>query len=414
MLRSRSEILRLPCALLGLLGCTTAAMAQEAQAPSAEAGGWIDALARGQAWVRFRYRFEEVEQQGFAEDAHASTLRSVLGYRTDAWHGLHGTIEFENVTALGNDLYDSTTNGETSRPLVADPEDTEVNQVYLEASGNLGARLGRQVITFDDHRFVGDVGWRQNQQTFDALRLDGSGTERTKLVYAFVDNANRIFGDDSPQGDLRMSSHLLNASFDGGELGKVVAHWYRLDFDDLPGVSTSTLGLRYAGKLALGERWSLRGTLAAAHQEDVGDNPTEVGAGYFLGELGADRGGVGATLGYEVLDGSRSRPGDKFTTPLATLHRFQGWADLFLTTPDAGVEDLYLSLSGKHERLEWAGVWHEFSAEAGSADYGSELDLLAIWTCSRRVRVGVKLADYEAEDFAGDTRKAWAWVELTP
>src|SRR3546814_12023345 len=36
-----------------------------------------------------------------------------------------------------------------------------------------------------------------------------------------------------------------------------------------------------------------------------------------------------------------------FQTPLATLHKFQGWADLFLTTPSAGVRDLNFTLTKK-------------------------------------------------------------------
>ncbi len=403
--------------VLGLSLGAPAVLAQEGAAEGGSAGrGWLDALGQGRTWVKLRYRFEEVDQDGFAEDAHASTLRSVLGYETSAWHGLSGLVEFEDVTALGNDLYDSTTNGETSRPVVADPEDTEVNQVYLQYGGveGLTARIGRRVIILDDHRFVGDVGWRQNQQTFDALSLEYAGLPRTRLFYAFLDNVNRVFGDRSPQGDLRMASHLLNAAFDAGRFGKLVAYWYYLDFDDLATSSTSSVGLRYAGQLPLSGEWRLTGAAEAAHQTEVGDNPNDVDAGYLRGELGAERESVGLTLGYEVLGGSKSQPGDKFTTPLATLHKFNGWADVFLNTPDAGIEDTYVSLSGKLQKADWAAVWHEFSAESGSSDYGSELDLLFSYACSKRVRVGLKLADYRAEDFATDTQKIWGWVELAP
>lgn len=196
-------------ARLGLCGIVLAAMtsaialgwadvcsAQDARVKEEGERGWLDVLASGRAWVKLRYRFEEVDQDGFAANAHASTLRTVLGYETKTWHRLSALVEFENVTAVGNDLYDSTTNGETSRPVVADPEDTEVNQAYLQWSGveDLTARVGRRVITLDDHRFVGDAGWRQNQQTFDALTLEYARIPRTKLFYAFLDNVNRVAG----------------------------------------------------------------------------------------------------------------------------------------------------------------------------------------------------------------------------
>jgi hypothetical protein len=147
---------------------------------------------------------------------------------------------------------------------------------------------------------------------------------------------------------------------------------------------------------------------------DTGENPNDVDAGYRLLELGLSHPRVAALAGFEVLEGSASTPGDKFTTPLATLHKFQGWADQFLSTPDAGVEDLYFSLSGSVERFGWAAVWHDFDAEAVSQDQGRELDLLASYAVSKRIALGLKYADYDADGFSVDTRKIWGWVEVRP
>ena len=44
---------------------------------------------------------------------------------------------------------------------------------------------------------------------------------------------------------------------------------------------------------------------------------------------------------YESLEGNGARG---FSTPLATLHAFQGWADVFLNTPADGVDDASLTL----------------------------------------------------------------------
>ena len=58
-------------------------------------------------------------------------------------------------------------------PVVADPESYEINRLQLTNTSIIDTTitLGRQRIVLDDHRFVGNVGWRQNEQTFDALRV---------------------------------------------------------------------------------------------------------------------------------------------------------------------------------------------------------------------------------------------------
>ena len=65
--------------------------------------------------------------------------------------------------------YNSTTNGKTTYPAVADPETYEINRLQLTNTRipMTTVTLGRQRIVLDDQRFVGNVGWRQNEQTFD-------------------------------------------------------------------------------------------------------------------------------------------------------------------------------------------------------------------------------------------------------
>src|SRR5690606_30123568 len=120
------------------------------------------------------------------------------------------------------------------------------------------------------------------------------------------------------------------------------AYAYLIDIKDLAavGLSSDTYGLRWAGQA--GE--SIRYTFEYATQSEAGDAPVEYSADYILAEVGGKLPLSGASLelkvGYEVLgsdDGNKA-----FTTPLATLHAFQGWTDRFLATPDAGIEDTYV------------------------------------------------------------------------
>lgn len=372
------------------------------------------AVGGGKWWLRLRYRLENVDQDGIGHEAWASTLRTVLGWASDPWHGARVVLEFEDVSVIGNERYDDTVNGKTDFPVVADPESSEVNQAHLEyvPEEELTVKLGRQVITLDNHRFVGDVGWRQNQQTYDAATAAWKPVADLEVFYAFVDNVNRVFGEDSPQGDHRMGSSLFNAGYRIEGLGRLVGYAYLLDYDTLATLSSSTFGGRLAGNHALGSV-DLLYTAEFAKQVDAGDNPNELDQDYVFGRLGARFEGFTLEVGQETLGGS-GNAGDAFQTPLATLHAFNGWADKFLVTPDTGLQDRYVLVGKRLGDLEFTAVWHDFRADSGGQDYGTELDASLTWALGKKVVAGLKFAGYDAQDFATDTTKAWLWLAYAP
>ena len=52
-------------------------------------------------------------------------------------------------------------------------------------------------------------------------------------------------------------------------------------------------------------------------------------------------GPVKILLNVKSEGADKGAPFTSFQTLLATLHKFQGWADKFLTTPPNGIRDLY-------------------------------------------------------------------------
>jgi hypothetical protein len=393
----------------------SAAQSEPEEAPE---GPWA-AVFGGEYWLSFRYRFEDVDQRGFSKDAHASTLRTVLGYETLPYHGLRALVEFEDVRVIGDDTYNSTLNGRPLRPIVLDPENTELNQAYL-AFGHgtaVDVRLGRQRIKLDNDRFIGNVGWRQNEQTYDALSVVHSLGEVGELFLAFLENVNTIFGESAPgRGDAPMSSGLLNASLSVPGLGTLVGYWYHLDFDRMgsAGLSTSTIGARLHGEPEVCEGGRAIYTAEYARQTDAGSNPNDVEEGYYHLQLGGAVSGVELVLGREVLEGS-GKAGEVFTTPLATLHAHNGWADKFLTPlmPTTGLEDVYVSAGCSVGEVKLKAAFHEFTSEQTSAEYGRELDVSATMPIGGHVVCGVKFASYMERGFATDTEKAWFWVSVT-
>jgi Alginate export len=401
-------------------GATEAAASLNAtQAENQSAGEFRDALTGGKFWVKLRYRFETVDQQGFANDAYASTLRTLFGYETAEYKNFRGLLEIRNLSVLGDpDSYNSTLNGITTRPVVADAEATDVNQVFLGYSGitDTDLRIGRRRIKLDNDRFVGNVGWRQNEQTFDGISAEYQSDDGVELFYSYIQNVNRIFTDNSPIGNARMDSHLFNASYNFKDYGKLVAYGYLLDYTYSSASSTSSVGARMSGKPKF-DNWSLSYEAEYAMQKDYADNPNSVDADYMLGTLGIHRSGWTLKGGYELLGGSGTT-GDSFQTPLATLHSFNGWADMFLVTPDAGLEDVYAQIGWSYGAGAFDLIFHDFSPDSGTGAYGQEID--ARWThkVDDDLRVGVKYADYDADDAAvgaqaADTKKGWIWASYS-
>jgi hypothetical protein len=305
--------------------------------------------------------------------------------------------------------------------VVPDPESYEVNRFQLTTTaGATTVTLGRQRIALDDQRFVGPVGWRQNEQTFDALRIVNKSVKGLTLDATYFTKVNRIFGEDSPQGDYKGDSGLFNAAWQTKKAGKITAFGYLLDFENVAGVpaavrdSTSTYGLRWAGETPAG-KIKLAYALSLAEQSDYADNPLDFDLGYRYGELTASYQQFSLGYGMEIMEGDGVKG---FTTPLATLHKFNGWADKFLGTPPNGIEDRFITAGVTLKKvlgldsLALVAAHHEYDAERVSADYGSEINV-SLAAKYKKVSFMLKLADFDEGVLATarTTQKVWAQVE---
>ena len=392
---------------LALLAMLAAGAAQAADAP-AKAGTIAEAVTGGKAQVSFRMRYEDVDDAALVQDASALTLRSRLTWQSLPLYGVSATLEVDDIRAIVED-YNSTSNGRTRYPIVGDPEGTELNQASLRwAIGKNQLVGGRQRIVLDNHRFIGNVGWRQNEQTYDAVTLKTTALAKTALQYSYIQNVNRVSGPDegSQPANYHGGVHALNGKVELGTLGALTGFGYLLDLDNAATLSSSTYGVHWAGAYKVSDTTKLNWIASYATQSDYADNPNDYDADYYLLEGGATFGAYGIKAGYEVLGGDTS-PGHAFQTPLATLHAFQGWADKFLTTPAGGVEDLYVGGSATFGKLTLNLVWHDYKAEATDLDYGSEWNASAGWKFGKNYELLAKYADYGADDFATDTTKAW-------
>ena len=387
-----------------------------------------EALVNGETSLSARYRYEFVDQDGVDKDAHASTLRTTLGYQTGTVSDFSGFLEFESVTAIGNENFASPTNSVPAptpnnenpdeRPVVADPTETEINQAYLRYEGlpDTNIQYGRQVITLDNHRFIGHVGWRQNQQTFDAATLVNESLADTTLSAGYIYNANRLFSNASPMGNARMRTGFINARYDGLDAGSLTGYSYLLSYSDDPESSTQTYGLRLTGDAELTPEVDGLYELEYAYQDDYDNNPGDFNTDYYKVEGGIATGGVTVKLGREVLGSDSGNTA--FSTPLATLHAMNGWADQFLGTPALGLRDTKLSVSGQLQGVNLMAVYHTFESDRGGVDYGTEFGFQATYAFGDHYTVGAKAASYSKDDDVAannteDTDKGWLWVSAS-
>ena len=352
-------------------------------------------------------------QDRFAEDADASTLRLRANYLTPQWRWLQGFAELDYVAEVGPDDFNSgagTSPGRSRFPVVADPDGEDLNQLWLkiQASDVTEATIGRQRIVLDNQRFVGGVGWRQNEQTYDAIRLNQQLPAEGRLLYAYVDNVNRIFGNDVAAGDHAQSTHLLNVNWNLTETLDLTTYFYDIDNADVAAFSSRTAGLRLTGKFPAFDDGLASWLLELAHQVDAADNPVDYSAGYSHVRLAVPWRQTSLLLGRESLAGDAGRAGAAFRTPLATLHAFNGWADQFLTTPDSGLIDRYAGINGKWARAAWQILYHDFDAESGPLDFGSEIDASVSVPLAEYLNILLKAARFDA-DAPGfsDTGKYW-------
>ena len=369
------------------------------------------AFTSGATGLNLRARYEHVDQDGISEKADALTTRLRLNFRSGQWNGWTGVVEYDYVFHLLRDFNSGagTSPAKGQFPVVADPKGADLNQLYLDYrfAEKSRLRIGRQRILLDNQRFVGGVGWRQNEQTYDGITYTTQAIPNTELAYSYVGNVRRIFGERVPAGRNNVDSHLLNARVTINENWSLTPYYYRIDNQDVAAFSTATVGARIVGDLKAGEG---KVTLSAefATQSDIANNPVSYDAQYaHLSGLWSLASGLSIGLAYESLGGD-SQPGRMFRTPLATLHAFQGWADQFLTTPAAGIDDVYASVKYKAGDWNLTGVYHDFSAETGGADFGNEFDISAGRSIAEDYGILFKGAFFSADTASmADTNKFW-------
>lgn len=408
------------------------ALAADAPAPAAEPT-LKEALTGGTVAAEVRLRYERVAETGLPASvadstADALTLRLALGYTTKTWNGLSASVQYEGVFAL-MDEYNPYPGRPSDYPVVADPEDTGLNQAWLRykrggESWSVQATAGRQELNLLNQRWLGAVAWRQNHQSFDAAAITAKLPAGLQFDYDYLVGVHRIVGDHAPaaafgnDGEMDMEGHVVALSWKAEK--KLTASGYGLLADlEKPYAANSsrTLGVRVEGPWSISDDVAIPFAIDVARQDDWGGRSSDFSADYLALEGGVAWKGVSAKLMFEKLgsDGGTAA----VQSPFATLHAFNGWADVFLTTPVQGLVTKGVVIEGPVPglpRVAATVAGYAFESDADSVDFGRELDLQITWkplATEKNLVTGAKVALFRGEDAFTGTRAYQADTDVS-
>ncbi len=380
----------------------------------------------GAVKVDLNTRFEDVNQNNVRspilngasaarqpKTANAITTRLRLGLLSPVFHGLQGYAEYEGVYAMDSD-YNSTRNGKTGYSTIADPYENELDQLWLSYAGIPDTLIkgGRQRIKLDDDRFIGNVGWRQLEQTYDSVLITHNNQQLFGLTVnvGYIGNVKTFTSTNN-----NINAPILNVNYKMGDYGNLIGYGYWLGYTEQANYANSnqTYGLRMTNYQKPGDSYKVSdnyGLLYTAEwsiQSDYQNSPQKYTANRYNLMSGFTAYMFTFQGAMEQLDGAGVNK--TFITPLGTNHAFQGWADLFLVTPKDGIRDVFGTVTTSLDRGEVAltGVYHAFYDDTGNTHYGDEWDFMATKKFGKHYSLLAKYAYYNADQYSTDTQKIW-------
>jgi Alginate export len=334
------------------------------------------------------------------QTANAFTSRLRAGLLSPTFYGFQGYAEYEGNLAMVED-FNSTRNGYGKYSTIADPQQSELNQLWLSYNGipDTIIKLGRQRIKLDDDRFIGNVGWRQMETTYDSVLL----THNNQQLFGLVVNAGYIGNVQTFTGTTEnIEAPFLNVNYKMGDYGNVIGYGYWLDYTETENFekSSQTYGLRATccvkplDSIKISDHFGLAYTAEWSYQSDYGHGKTPYEAHRFNVMGGFSAYNVMFQGAIEQLNGYGANK--HFDTPLGTNHAFQGWADLFLVTPNNGIRDVFGTVMVPFQRGDLVATvtYHSYSDDTGQLDYGDEWNFQLVQKFGKHYSLLAKYAYY--------------------
>lgn len=417
----------------------------------------LDSVMAGKAMTSFRLRYEDVSQDGFQpgttvgatasptkndqlKDAQGISLRSLIGWQTAPFHNFSFAAQVINVSKFKDDFNDSTNgsliNAASNQPnkvqyaKIVDPDDTDINQLYVDWTGikNTRLRAGRQQINLDNVRFIGDIGFRQVMQVFDGVTVLNKSIPDTEVYLGYIGNVKQITTEERSDGHL----DIANVKYRISPTESLVGYGYLSTFSDLgfgrawfgnaPGVAggtkngnanqnadqgNKTFGARLDGVHKLNDDWKALYTAEYAKQTDYAGGDNRIDAHYYKLGGGAAYGNFTLRADQELLSSNHGKYA--FQTPFGTNHLFQGWVDKFLATPLEGLQDSFVTATYKYGDFVFFADYHVLKSDqdfhtvgSGAATngnkFGTEWNVATTYNYSKNIMAKLEYGRFSESD----------------
>lgn len=354
-------------------------------------------------YLQVRPRYEHVEDKNNnLKDADALTLRTVIGLKTEEIFikNLKGYIEATNVSGIirnyspENSKYD----------LVPDPDNTRITQAYLAYTINKTTfEAGRRFVNIDDHRFIGNVDWRQMPQSFGILAISDKTIPNTDILVAAVYERLAIVDSFNTKWHLDKAPLIFDINYKPTNWLKIKPFAYLIT--DVH----NTYGLKLSGTKEYGSsKFSYVATYAKQsdpYQKDNLPAKPKIDTNYW--KLGLKSNVKKFILGAEHTHfGDKNGKSNGFSTPLATLHKFDGWSDVLLQGANSGFDyglNEYV-ISGGYESAYFGEfvvsylIFKSSKSSPNGKDIGDEIDIAYSKELAKRVSFLVKAAFYNGKN----------------
>ncbi len=356
-------------------------------------------------YLEFRPRYEYVDVDGSPNDAaNALTIRTKVGVKIGSVLGIKGLsaqIEAIDVSALIDDYAPQKSGYET----VADPDNTRLTQAYITYTyGNYAFIAGRKYVAIDDHRFIGTVGWRQMPQSLGVVAIAGSPIQNLNFLLAGVYERKGVLDKLNVDWHMDKMPIVLDVNYKVSPALKLKGFAYLLT--DIH----NTYGVKASGKLDFGGiKFSYLGEYAKQtdpYENDNLDSKPDIDTDYYRIKVGAAYSGFFGNVMYTYFGDADGKDAG-FSTPLATLHKFDGWSDVLLAGAakgfDYGLKEWCFSVGYKNPtigKVMVAYLTFDSDKDPGTIgkSVGSEIDVLYAKKLTKRLSFLAKAAFYNADD----------------
>jgi len=370
-------------------------------------------------WVEFRPRYNHIEESDKPLTTRGGTARLIAGWRSGPWNGFKVTLEGIVAAHWGpKEFNDQGALFATSPyPLLPDPRHAGLNRAFVDLDGveDLGVRLGRQVVSLDNRRWVSENDFRQIPQLFDGVTVTYTGIANAELV---AGHYRRIRDTSGEREDAVIS--VAHAAWNPLPGHSLAAFEYFHDqpvtanFTGFANSSYRVYGVRAEGAAARFGGIEIPYMLEVARQKPHAGGDARVDARYWRAGLGASTREWTLRYDHEVRGSNDGVYG--LQIPLTDYYAFNGWTLHWFNVPRQGLRDRWLTARWSIGPVTLYAEEHRFRSDFGALDFGRETDASVTWEIRPNAVLRLQHARYDpgsGRPVDPEIRKTWLTLTYT-